>query len=330
MTSTKTSTKTLPISKIRTDGGTQMRVQLDAKTVDEYAEVYSEGGELPPVKVVYDGKDYWLWDGFTRIEARKKAGLADVDVEVTKGNQRDAVLLSCGANAQHGLKRSNADKRKAVETLLQDPEWAKWSDQQIADSVFVSQPFVRSVRESGYNIITSPDTRIGKDGKEYPAKRQPKPDSPSPTEPSPTPQQQVQDFFKDRSPAPAPAETQTVSAASIMRDGGGRVVPDHLRADQTGAALLQSLSVKVERLRTELDQASGERGMQFFDPVVAVTLDTLMRIKDDMRGAMFACECPRCKGTVNDKCERCDGHGYLPNSRAGKLSKDEQDYLQGK
>ena len=32
----------------------------------------------------------------------------------------------------HGLRRSNADKRRAVLTLLNNEEWAKWSAREIA------------------------------------------------------------------------------------------------------------------------------------------------------------------------------------------------------
>jgi hypothetical protein len=42
------------------------------------------------------------------------------------------VLYTVGANATHGLRRSNADKRRAVSMLLDDPEWAQWSNLAIA------------------------------------------------------------------------------------------------------------------------------------------------------------------------------------------------------
>lgn len=57
------------------------------------------------------------------------------------------MLWHClGANAHHGLRRTNTDKRKAVETLLKDGEWAKWSNNKIAKMCGVSQPFVSSLR----------------------------------------------------------------------------------------------------------------------------------------------------------------------------------------
>lgn len=59
-----------------------------------------------------------------------------------------AVLHSVGANAQHGQRRTNADKRKAVMTLLNDEEWGQWSDREIARQCAVSKSFVNKLRPS--------------------------------------------------------------------------------------------------------------------------------------------------------------------------------------
>jgi hypothetical protein len=58
-----------------------------------------------------------------------------------------AVLYSVGANAAHGVQRSNADKRRAVETLLRDTEWSQSSDREIARRCAVAHSFVLKVRQ---------------------------------------------------------------------------------------------------------------------------------------------------------------------------------------
>ena len=136
----------LPITKIRTDGGTQSRAQLNEEAIADYAEAMSEGASFPPVLVFYDGQDYWLADGFHRIHAAHKAELTQLAVEVRQGSRREAVLYSVGANAYHGLRRTNADKQRAAETLLRDEEWGQWSDNAIAKACGVSQPFVGKLR----------------------------------------------------------------------------------------------------------------------------------------------------------------------------------------
>jgi hypothetical protein len=44
---------------------------------------------------------------------------------ITPGKLRDAVLHAIGANASHGLRRSNSEKRKAVHAMLNDEEWRR-------------------------------------------------------------------------------------------------------------------------------------------------------------------------------------------------------------
>lgn len=204
-------TKTLKLDQLRIDGGTQIRVSLSEDTVKEYAEAYQEGVELPPVKAVFDGSEYWLWEGFHRWHASRRAGLGEIQAEVSQGTQRDAILLACGANASHGLKRTNADKRKAVETLLADEEWGKWSDAKIADEAAVTRQFVASVRSQGATIAPSTEKRVGRDGKEYPAKqRKKKAETPVPK----SPKEQLAEFFGKPEGEPAKEDSETIEYGS--------------------------------------------------------------------------------------------------------------------
>lgn len=137
----------LALTSIRLDGGTQARVAVNNEAVTEYAEALRAGAELPRVVVFFDGADNWLGDGFHRTHAYRQAGRVEIPAEVRDGTRRDAVLFACGANAEHGLRRTNADKRKAVETLLADDEWKTWSDSAIARACGVSHPFVAAIRD---------------------------------------------------------------------------------------------------------------------------------------------------------------------------------------
>lgn len=138
----------LAISAIRMDGGTQPRAQLHEETVNEYAENMEQGAEFPPVTIFFDDKEYWLADGFHRVRAKEAIGAKEVTAEVHLGTQRDAILFAAGANATHGLRRTNADKQRAVERLLLDEEWIKWSNREIARRCGVSHQFVNRLRKS--------------------------------------------------------------------------------------------------------------------------------------------------------------------------------------
>lgn len=134
--------QTLPISEIRRDGGTQPRESTNWEVAWEYAEAMQEGVVFPPVTVYFDGENYWLADGFHRIDAAVFAGVNEFPVDIHEGTQRDAVLHSVGANAAHGLRRTNEDKRKAVLTMLSDDEWSQWPQAEIAKQCGVSREYV--------------------------------------------------------------------------------------------------------------------------------------------------------------------------------------------
>src|SRR5262245_57379811 len=44
------------------------------------------------------------------------------------------------------MRRTQLDKRRAVERLLSDPEWARWSDRKIAEAAKVDHKTVAKIR----------------------------------------------------------------------------------------------------------------------------------------------------------------------------------------
>jgi hypothetical protein len=135
------------IEKLTIDAGTQSREEINEATIAEYAEDMKNGDKFPAVQVITDGVKSYLVDGFHRYFAVKKLGKTSIEAEVTSGTLRDAILASCKANKSHGLRRTNADKRKAVITMIDDFEWGMWSDSEIARQCDVSQPFVSNIRK---------------------------------------------------------------------------------------------------------------------------------------------------------------------------------------
>lgn len=147
-----------PLSAIRLDGGTQPRAALDPGVVEDYAALMREGVSFPPPIVFQEGATCWLADGFHRYHAAVAASLDALPCDVRPGTRRDAVLFSVGANATHGLRRTNADKRKSVETLLADEEWCAWSDREIARRCGVSNDFVSRLRPAICHSMTDEPT----------------------------------------------------------------------------------------------------------------------------------------------------------------------------
>ena len=139
----------LLLDVIRMDGGTQSRVEINQKVVEDYAEAMRNGKEFKPVKTRFDGTNYWLFDGFHRVLAAKKVeGKTTILTDVRQGTQRDAILDSLGVNSDHGLQRTDDDKRRATLRVLEDSEWSQWSDREIGRRCNVSPTFVATLRKS--------------------------------------------------------------------------------------------------------------------------------------------------------------------------------------
>lgn len=136
----------IDLAKIRLDGGTQPRAEIFEETRDQYIEAMGRGDPFPPLVVFFDGEDYWLADGFHRYHAARALKRSGFNCDVTQGGQRDAILFSVGANADHGRLRTNDDKRRAVLRLLTDPEWSQWSDREIARRCRVDHKTVAALR----------------------------------------------------------------------------------------------------------------------------------------------------------------------------------------
>lgn len=176
------SVELVELELINLDQSTQSRTGLHQQTLTDYVEVWEAGGKFPPVELYFDGQTYWVGDGFHRIKSRLEANLKGNKIEaiVHKGSKRDAILHSVGANSQHGLRRTNEDKRHAVEILLKDEEWAQWSNREIGRKCGVSHEFVAKVREQLSGNRSQMERKVKRGGAVYTQRfQQPSPPLPN-------------------------------------------------------------------------------------------------------------------------------------------------------
>ena len=143
------------------DAGAQMRVDMRPEIVAEYADEMLAGTIFPPVVLYQDGEVYWLADGYHRVDAARKIHRETITASIHEGTSRDAILHGIGSNAVHGLRRTQADKRRAVERLLTDPEWAKWSNRKVADAARVDHKTVGKIRRELTGEIPTPNRAGG-------------------------------------------------------------------------------------------------------------------------------------------------------------------------
>lgn len=138
--------KKLNLLNIRTDGGTQPRLELDQNLVKEYAEVMREGVVFPPVEVFHDGSEYWLVDGFHRYFAIKSNAVTTIEAIVHTGTLREARFYAWKANNKHGNRLKAEDIRAILRIMLTDEEYSKWSNNHIAKELGISSMTVGRVR----------------------------------------------------------------------------------------------------------------------------------------------------------------------------------------
>ena len=142
--------KEVPLGKITMDKALQPRMALTNEAVSEYAEAMQDGAELPPCVVVWDGTTHWLCDGFHRVNAALRLKWKSIRCEITEGTRDDAMWLAAAANLKHGVRRTNADKQRAVQmALLCKPE-ASLRD--IGLHCAVSQEMVRAYKQRAERV----------------------------------------------------------------------------------------------------------------------------------------------------------------------------------
>jgi len=148
------------LASIVIDDRFQTRAAIDHAAIEDYIEAIRVTGRwpFPPIKIV----SQFLVDGFHRVTAAKRvAADPETAVELRKSLQSIpfervsidltsdnipmlALQHALAANQTHGLRRTNADKRRAVELAVD--RWPDKSDREIATLAGTSHPFVGRVR----------------------------------------------------------------------------------------------------------------------------------------------------------------------------------------
>ena len=138
--------KSLSVDVINISGGTQSRLKIDQNYVEEIYEKMKDEVEYDAVTIFFDGKEYWLADGFHRYHATRKLGKASIKCKITNGLLRDAILYSKSANNNHGLPPTLQDKLNNAKELCDDFEWSGFSNRQIGRICDVSHVTVAKLR----------------------------------------------------------------------------------------------------------------------------------------------------------------------------------------
>jgi len=295
----------------------QARAGTDDKTIAEYAEAFTEGAKFPAATVFHDGKRYFLADGFHRYFGAQKAGLADILCDIKSGTRADALWFAAGANKTHGLKRSNLDKRHAVELALR--EKPGMTDNAIAKHVGVSFPLVQEIR-SHLQVLEpelNPLKRTGTDGKQYPA----------PPSRLPVPQISASHLRVleggTKLPPPPPAAKKAPPAPPLPRkeepvvvvDKTGWPIPAALIPTWERSHEVQEILTSLSRIKGALRSAQDGKDKLFVEVNFSTALAQLDQAYADIKTAIPFAVCPTCQGKTPDNCGLCKGRGFVSEHR---------------
>jgi hypothetical protein len=306
---------TLKISDIDIEASVQVRARIDLDTVADYAaHIQAKKPPLPPIVVF--GPDsrgkFFLSEGWHRLKAHQAAGRDGIAATIKDGGWREALEHALGSNAAHGLRRTNADKRRAVELALK--HFSGLSLRDVADKCQVSHEFVRELKADQVSTVDTCETITGRDGKQYPAR--------PPTRPPVAAQEDEEDSSlqppppdpEDPEPVPEPEEGQ------LPRDVKGRVIPPDCVPMWERRREILDLLRAISEVRTKIINAQDDRDPLFcgkgdqgrtlinFSSAIA----HLNQIYDDVKAALPVRVCPVCQGLG---CKHCSGLGLISDYR---------------
>lgn len=287
--------QTVPVEEVVLDERCQARAEVSHETVAEYADAYRSKTKLPPVDVFAVVGKLYLVDGFHRIAALRVAGASFARVRIVGEGDLDAAIWhATSVNAAHGLRRSNADKRRAVTIALASSIGSEQSSAIIAEHCGVSRNFVSELRAELERVSsddTSPRTRTDKLGRQQPA-RKPRRDVSS--EDTSKPQSSAPEIDSvDDVPEPLlyPHEKPAIPATS-----GG---PTH------GAALLEAAGI-VRRARLDAMKHAGPEAHHAWQRA-----ESLLRDAEKALALAEPVTCPKCGGKG---CVPCRNRGWRERS----------------
>ncbi len=156
----------LTLDDLVLDPSLNLRDRLDDDTVHRYMDAW---GRMPPITVFDVEGRLLVADGFHRHAAAVSLGKRTILAEVRAGTFPEALDFVAGANLFHGLPLTRAERRRAIEVRLRLHH--ERSDRHLAEELSVGRELVAKIRrqlvEAGQIPLGS--TRLGADGKTYPA-----------------------------------------------------------------------------------------------------------------------------------------------------------------
>ena len=326
----------------------QTRLLLSADTVEDYADAMRNRAKFPPVTVFADAErnTLWLADGFHRVAAAEASGFKHVKADVKPGTFADALKFALGANANHGLRRSNADKQHTLE-MAWDNRRELWPREDDADpsaavlaeacgiSVRTVECFIAKIQPPQNVEVEPPKRGRGKP----PVRKNPIPTPPvrkvfgidgkvrpvAPVRPAGRCRHMDAEGFctnekiqgggfkctgcENKEVLPTRTPPAYNHAKGVMTDRFGVEIPMEIRGAVQAETVRDEIETHLRTAATLLKRAMDEK-----DPSVAQFRQAdLIDLQNAVRTAKFTkpyCVCRMCQGNGRGSCTACHETGF--------------------
>lgn len=279
--------KSVPIKDIVTDCKTQHR-PVDDDVMRRYQALMADGVKFPPVSIVTDGKNFYLWDGFHRYFAHLRLNRKYILANIENGTRRDAIYFSFSANKENAFPRQPGTAKVIIEKIIKDDEWSKMSLREIADHVGVTERYVRKLQA---------------ELKSYPRNS-------SEDKPHSKPKNQLS-RAKTRTVKRGDSEYEMQVPEKKVLDSTGKQVPEHLvKYFERANEYRQMIKQLNDMLKTVRE--GKEAGDLFYRYIKIENLTAAIKtLKNIYRFALPYAVCGYCGGSENNaECRACGGCGF--------------------
>lgn len=281
------------LEEVALEKSPMVRADLRPEVIEEYAAIYRrDKHRLPPIELFLnkDDKHYLVGDGMHRLQAMRSLTFKAAQCNVHEGGFEDALKFALMANEAHGIRRSQADKRRCIEEAIK--QWPKCSNVQIAKLAAVDDHTVKSVRDwlESQGVVKEEPIREGRDGKKRAASRE------------------TSESRGSNAPKKLDAKCKTGAVLTTL------ALKFWERTDEVKEVIGQV--VQLERI---LKKIQSVEDLMFCEVNISAALADLDKIMTNLETAIPYALCPQCQGQPksqpNGECRMCKGRAVVSQFR---------------
>ena len=293
-------TKLINLSEITLSQAFLVRESINNQVVDDYVESLALKAVFPPIHVFKSGRGYVLADGWHRVYAFRKAKKKSILAEVHEGDELECLRFCLQSNQEHGLRRTNADKRRAVKLAL--GQLKDMNESEVAKLCGVSHTYVAKIKSE----LDEEKAHVASNGGVTPRNIQPRASAPPP------------DPLKARMSPASPVQTP-----DVVSDAMGYPVPDKVMDYWSRSFEVQSVIEMVEDLERVIDLAESSKDVLWHEAVFQTARADLSRVRQNIETAKPYAVCTNCQGQLPETCTLCGGKGFISKFRFDTLVPEE-------